>query len=245
MLASYQQPQDYRFDEGTIDPSSLLFPWSGANGVAYVQGTVTSSEVDSQGCLWEWNLITNQKRLLDLYQDNCSLFPSRDGTTLVKHTRIPLSPFQALIPGSLLGVVANELINDRWYHFSAPRPRVGVSIWNTWSLPEKSMRETIILPSYFDRSSYHLSDDGRWLVFYDEFFESDMVEVIEDKRHAQQDRIRIFDTHTGKLWHELTMPYGTLSDRHYLFEGFKTLFPVSLYVEPIVSDVRAERTKRE
>ena len=233
-LASYNLPEEYQFEGGTIATGHFLFPTYGSNGVTYVHGTAGNTGEDPPRCLWEWNLVTDKKRQLH-HPGRDACYTSRDGSTLVEQVRFPLSPFQALFPGSILGTITSEMIVNRWFSFD-PAPNIGIAYWHFWSLPEKTKRCTIIVPTYFQQMSHNLSNDGRWLILYDDFVDSDEgdPEQASDPSKVRTPAapppspktIKVYDTHTGKLWCEIPAPPEFHEHKPFLSSGFSSIYPV-------------------
>lgn len=241
-VVSHLLPEEYQFEQGTISLPGVWSTWGGANDEVFVHGALKLADGAQQDCVWLWNVISNQKQLLKDHQRGTLLFPSKDGRVLIEHLTIPLSPFQALIPGSFLGVSANGVMMDSWFAMSS-NPSTGISLWKTWSLPEMKARATLFLPAFANRTPYCLSHDGRWLVLYDDFFDLVMNEE-HTKSKEQLDIIKIYDMESGNLWCELHWPYGTLADANFTSNGFQSIFPVPLNVSPIESNVSAVRRSR-
>ncbi|MFT3878826.1 MAG: hypothetical protein QM703_04090 [Gemmatales bacterium] len=162
--------------------------------------------------LWQWNVLTNEAKMLRKYPMKCSRSICHEGTTLLEiEQATPLLP-SLLLPPSLPSILAGlshaELgTND-------------LAIMRTSSLPGLTHLGTVVLPWMERQDNAQLSHDGRYLIIPDSATLNGFVSptrITEDKMEGDGHHghitsydlyvshpvgLRVFESASGRLWWE-------------------------------------------
>lgn len=194
-----------------------------ANGDIMLAGyaRVTNSDEYCRS-LWSWNVITNQKQRIKVYPPDIDIQISRDGSTLLEKSYISPVLLTALAPSGLPSSLTAILIGSQELYQG-----LGTAICRVYSLPDLTLRSTIHIPPPFSLSHLELSEDGRWLVLRDGTLPNGMMSPLKKTilhiqgniggmtKYNQSIRLprelRIYETHTGTLWHREADYTGYLS----------------------------------
>ncbi|MFT3881937.1 MAG: hypothetical protein QM703_20065 [Gemmatales bacterium] len=179
-------------------------------------------------CLWSWNAITNQKKRIKVYPPDVDISISRDGSTLLEKSHVSPILLTALAPSGLpSSLTAILLAGQEMYQ------GLGIEVCRVYSLPELTLRSTINIPPPFSLSHVELSSDGRWLLLRDGTLPIGMMSPLKKTilhiqgniggmtKYNQSIRLprelRIYETHSGNLWHRETDYPGYLSNEIGMF----------------------------
>lgn len=176
-------------------------PWELANadGDIYLIGMGRSDSKTTCNAICQWNILTNQGRVILQDREGSWLTLSDDGSTaLIESSLSPLLPSVMGYPGWANTFSLMMLADD-----GNRMNKLGPVLCRTFSVPELKLRSSFVLPSPCGLMMQHISHDGRYLLLGQPCIPPDFSfsegAFSLDAKPLQPSGLQVYDLATGQL----------------------------------------------